>query len=159
MLRVSKLADYGTVIMAYLARFPGQPKSASEVAQDTHVPLPMTSKILKQLAQQQLLQSHRGVQGGYSLALTSENISLADIIRALEGDIALTECSQALSQCALELYCTMRSNWSMLNQTLQQLLGNISLALLTDTQLTQQKLTQQLQQILATNTEAEEQES
>lgn len=148
MLRISKVTDYGTVIMAQLARYPARSQTANEIAQRTRIPLPMTSKILKQLTQHRLLLSQRGTQGGYSLALAPEKISLADIVNALDGDIALTECTQSVSQCVLEMGCTMRSNWSLINRILQTVLANISLAVLTDAQLTPQKLSEQLRESL-----------
>ena len=90
MLRVGKLTDYGTVVMTYLAREPKQLHSANEMAAQLGLALPTVSKILKALVQNGLLVSHRGVKGGYSLALAPEAISVAQIIAAIEGPIALT---------------------------------------------------------------------
>src|SRR3569623_983204 len=98
MLRVGKLTDYGTVVMTYLARDARGLHSANEIAAELGLALPTVSKLLKALVQNGLLASHRGVKGGYSLAMAPEDISVARIIAAIEGPIALTECSDAAGE-------------------------------------------------------------
>ena len=91
----------------------------------------MTSKILKSLARVGLLVSHRGVKGGYSLARAPETITVAQIIGALEGPIAITECTEADSDCQVELSCPVRSNWHKINEAVLQALEGITLAEMT----------------------------
>lgn len=128
MLRVGKLTDYGTVVMTYLAREPKQLHSANEMAAELGLALPTVSKILKALVQNGLLVSHRGVKGGYSLALAPEAISVAQIIAAIEGPIALTECSDAAGECEQEPLCSVRTNWQRINRAVRDALERVSLA-------------------------------
>jgi FeS assembly SUF system regulator len=132
LLRISKLADYGTVLMTYMAKHPGEWHTAKNIAAHTHITLPMVSKILKLLAHASLLSSSRGAQGGYSLALEPTQINVVDIIAALDGNIALTDCSSAKNECSLELICTIRNNWRLINQVVYDALKTISLAELAD---------------------------
>lgn len=128
MLRISKLTDYGTVVMAYLANHPNKDHAAKKIAEDTHIALPTVSKLLKLFTRNGLLVAQRGVKGGYSLALPAQKISLAEIISALEGDIALTECGRTKSLCAMEAQCSIRSNWRMISEAIRDTLNKISLA-------------------------------
>lgn len=127
MLRISKLTDYGTVVMAYLATHSGQGHAAKEISESTHIALPTVSKLLKLLAKSGLLVAQRGAKGGYSLAMPAKNISLAQIINSLEGDIALTACSHSNGLCAVEKQCAIRSNWRTISDVLQETLSAISL--------------------------------
>ncbi len=98
MIRLSKLTDYGLVLMSYAARNKGRTvHTARELSLESGLPLPTVSKLLKLLLQAGFLVSHRGTNGGYSLAREPEDISVAEIIAALEGPIALTECSTDIS--------------------------------------------------------------
>jgi FeS assembly SUF system regulator len=128
MLRLSKLTDYGTVVMTALAQEPDRRRNAAELAANTHLSAPTVSKILKTLAQENLLTSSRGVNGGYRLARAPEDISMADIIAAMEGPIALTECADLDSQCVLEPLCSVRTNWQRINLVVRNALRDISLA-------------------------------
>lgn len=127
MINISKLADYSTVIMAYLARA-GNAQNARDIAQATHIALPTVSKILKILAKAQLLESHRGAKGGYDLARPAEKISLAEIINALDGGIGLTECSRAAGLCAVEQACGIRHSWRNIGLIVRELLEQVTLA-------------------------------
>ncbi len=127
MLRISKLTDYGTVVMAYLASHAEQGHAAKEISEQTHIALPTVSKLLKLLARHNLLVAQRGAKGGYSLAVSPEAISLAQIIHALEGDIALTACSHSKGQCAMETQCAVRSSWRTISEVLRETLNDISL--------------------------------
>jgi FeS assembly SUF system regulator len=129
MIRITRLTDYGIVL---LSRFAGETEeavfSARELADQTGIPLPTVSKILKTLAREGLLLSHRGTQGGYSLARTAAEISVADIISALEGPIALTECAgEADGLCEIELTCPVRSNWQRITSAIRDALDSIPL--------------------------------
>ncbi len=128
MLRLSKLTDYAMVIMAYLANHPGQANNAKHIAEKTGISLPTASKLLKRLAQQQLLLTRRGIKGGYQLALPAADISLAEIIQRLEGPIALTECSHTNRPCTVEKHCLIRDNWRRISTLIQDTLINISVA-------------------------------
>src|SRR3569832_2363707 len=128
MLRVGKLTDYGTVVMTYLARDARGLHSANEIAAELGLALPTVSKLLKALVQNGLLASHRGVKGGYSLAMAPEDISVARIIAAIEGPIALTECSDAAGECEQEPQCSVRTNWQRINRAVHDALVLVSLA-------------------------------
>lgn len=128
MLRVSKLTDYGHVVMAHMARQPQQIHTAVEIARAVHIALPTVSKLLKLLARAGLLISLRGAKGGYRLALEPERISVARIIAALEGPIAMTECSGSASVCIQEPSCAIRDNWQAINRAVLEALEGVSLA-------------------------------
>src|SRR5215831_15995615 len=94
MIRITRLTDYGIVLLTHFARHPERlTRNAPELAAAAHLPLPTVSKILKILAREGLLVPHRGAKGGFSLAKPATDITVAEIISALEGPIALTECS------------------------------------------------------------------
>ncbi len=132
MLRVTKLADYGIVIMTYLASHNGLKANARDIACEVHLPVPVVSKILKLLARHGLLESHRGIKGGYDLSRNPEDISIAQIIRALDGPIAVTECTDAIQGlCGLETGCPVSANWHRINQAIYQALETITLAEMT----------------------------
>lgn len=128
MLKISKLTDYGTVVMAYLANNPERIHSATEVASNTHVNLPTVSKILKTLAANDLVASSRGAKGGYRVARHPAEISVADIIVAMEGEIALTNCAKADGGCEQEPNCSIASNWQRINKTVLEALTTLSLS-------------------------------
>lgn len=134
MLKISRLADYGSSVMRYLAYFSyfaDQSKSAVEVAEGTHLALPTVRKILKLLLNSGLLVSLRGKEGGYRLSRDIKNISLADIIEAIDGPIALTECSASSNQekhpCGQTPVCTMRKDWQWINFLIKDALSKQSL--------------------------------
>ena len=128
MLKISKLTDYATGILSHMARSTEQSYTARDLMLQTHINLPTVMKLLKQLTKAQLLVSHRGSNGGYSLAKAPSAIPLIEIIEAIEGQIALTECSLKASQCSLELLCNTRDNWQTISQLLQVALQQITLA-------------------------------
>jgi FeS assembly SUF system regulator len=128
MIRITKQTDYGIVLLTHLATDPERQYNAPDLAAEAHLPLPMVSKILKLLAREGLLASHRGVKGGYSLARQPEAISMAEIIAALEGPIALTECISVEGDCSHEPLCPVRSNWRRINQAVRTALAGITLA-------------------------------
>lgn len=128
MLRLSKLTDYGTVLMTTLAQRSDQPYSASELAEISHIAAPTVSKLLKQLAQAGLVESQRGSKGGYRLARSANDIDMAEVIAALEGPIALTECAGQDSQCGIGHTCGVRGNWQVINFAIRNALEGVSLA-------------------------------
>lgn len=127
MLRISKLADYGTMVMAFFARQSIVRANAREIAAEIHLSVPTVSKLLKSLAHANLLTSHRGTHGGYQLARSADKISIAEIIHALEDNVGLTECSHANHHCALSTGCVTRDNWQTLNRAIQSALESVSL--------------------------------
>lgn len=129
MFRISKLTDYSTLVLGTLAKEPGTLLAANSIVQKTHLPLPTVSKILKLLTKAGFLQSVRGTHGGYQLRLTPEQISLAEVVQALEGPWAVTECShRERHTCQIEDACQVRSQWQMVSDLLFSALSNISLA-------------------------------
>ena len=128
MLRVSKLTDYATVVMTVLAVAPARVHSAQELADAARLELPTVSKLLKQLAHAGLVDSFRGVNGGYKLARAPERITIAAIVEAMEGPIGMTECSAHSGLCGHEPHCGVRVNWQRINQAIAQALGSVSLA-------------------------------
>lgn len=128
MLRISKLADYGIVVMAYFANSPEACHNAKAIAQKTRLQPPTVSKILKKLAKKGLVISQRGKSGGYRLAASAEQISLADIIQAMDGEIGLTACTHGVGLCQVEAGCTIQHNWMLISQSISAGLQAIRLA-------------------------------
>lgn len=128
MIRITKQTDYGIVLLTHLASQPDRQVNAPELSAETQLPLPMVSKILKVLVREGLLLSHRGVKGGYSLGRHPGEITMAEIIAALEGPIAITECVDVSSDCSHEQLCSVRSNWQRINAAVRGALEGITLA-------------------------------
>jgi FeS assembly SUF system regulator len=131
MLRMSKLADYGTVVMTAMARAPDHVHSAANVADLTGLALPTVSKVLKTLARERLLASVRGAKGGYVFARNPREISIAQIISAMEGPIGMTECGSAPGLCLQESGCAVRANWQRINHMVLQALDRITVEQMT----------------------------
>jgi FeS assembly SUF system regulator len=132
MIRMTKQADYGIVLMTHMAGEPDRQFTAGELAEETRLPAPTVSKILKMLARQHLLSSHRGVKGGYSLARETAAITMAQIISALDGPIAITECiDDSPGECSQEPSCSVRGNWQRINDAIRLALESITLAEMT----------------------------
>jgi FeS assembly SUF system regulator len=128
MIRLTKLADYGVMLMSHIAAAPEALHSASSLSRAAAVAIPTVSKILKQLARKGLLESHRGASGGYMLAKAPSAISVAEVIAALEGPIAVTECTdESHSDCAVESSCRVRTNWQKINDAVRGALEQITL--------------------------------
>lgn len=128
MLRISRLTDYGTVVLAHLARDDAALASAAEVASATGIALPTVSKLLKSLAKAEIVTSTRGPHGGYQLARDAHSISAADVIDALDGPVSITECSAHDSQCDFESHCHVGNAWQRINVAIRRALDEISLA-------------------------------
>ncbi|WHZ18588.1 MAG: Iron-sulfur cluster regulator IscR [Rhodanobacteraceae bacterium] len=128
MIRVSRLADYASVVMACLARHPDEVLPAAQVGEETRLEAPTVSKLLKQLARAGLVESFRGATGGYRLAKSAQDISLAEIIEALDGPIGLTECSVGHAGCERRAYCAVAHDWQGVGAAIDNALRGVSLA-------------------------------
>ena len=128
MLRLSKMTDYGTVLLAHMAQRPAAVHTAPELAEATHLNSPTVSKLLKLLTKSGLLASQRGARGGYVLARAPGAISAADIIDAIEGGMGITECAGDHSSCAIEAHCDVGSAWQRINLAIHDALKSVSLA-------------------------------
>jgi len=127
MLRISKLTDYGTVLLAHLACNPDAVCSAADIAARTGIALPTASKLLKSLGRNGLVTSTRGPNGGYRLARDPAAISAAEIIDALEGPVSITECSASDSHCDIEDGCSVGGAWQRINVAIRNALQEVSL--------------------------------
>lgn len=126
-MRLSNLADYAVVTMAAAARHCGGARtSAAELAAETGLPAPTVQKLVSKLSAAGLLRSVRGAHGGLQLARPAAAITLADIIEAIEGPIALTTCVEG-HDCAVDHNCTVRPHWPVVNQALRGALANVPL--------------------------------
>ena len=128
MLRVTKLTDYATVVLTVLAARPGDVLSAAELAETAGLEAPTVSKLLKPLAQAGLVTSLRGVHGGYRLSRDATEVSLIQIVEAMEGPLAMTECSLDHGDCGLSPQCGVRANWRRINDVVADALRGILLA-------------------------------
>jgi FeS assembly SUF system regulator len=128
MLRISRLTDYATVILAALAGEPGRVQTAAALAESTHIAAPTVCKLLKQLQRAGLVLSTRGLHGGYQLARPASQISAAAILDALEGPVALTDCSAGHGNCEIEDSCRVGRVWQRLNLAIRRSLYDVSLA-------------------------------
>jgi len=128
MLRMSKLTDYGTMVLAQLSVSDHGWTTAGQIAGTTHLAQPTVSKLLKSLVHAGLVVSTRGVQGGYALARPAATISAAEILDALEGPVAITECSSSTGGCELESFCRVGTAWQRINHSIHRALEGVSLA-------------------------------
>ena len=128
MLRVTKLTDYATVVLTVLAARPGDVLSAADLAEIAGLETPTVSKLLKPLAQAGLVSSQRGVHGGYRLNRAAHEITLVEIVEAMEGPLAMTEFSQHDSQCGIAKQCGVRANWRLINDVVADALRGVTLA-------------------------------
>ena len=133
MLRLSRMADYGIVLLVqFVQDESGSARSAAELAEATGISVPTVSKCLKVLAKAGILESQRGVKGGYLLARPATKVSLAEAIRALDGPISLTVCCQrdedAECKCELQEGCIVKVNWRKINSALEQALASVPLS-------------------------------
>lgn len=132
MFRLSRMTDYGIVLMTELAEQAGAgddaPRNARDVADGTQVPHPVASKLLKALAREGLLTSQRGSKGGYALARAPERITVAEMIAALEGPFGLTECTVHPGACSQESSCHVRQPWQRINRVVHEALAGVTLA-------------------------------
>jgi FeS assembly SUF system regulator len=129
-MRLTHLADYAVVLMTAAARREaGSRLSATDLAQDTGVPLPTAQKLMQQLAAHGLLVGQRGAGGGYALARAVEQISLADIVEAVEGPIVLTMCADGVNhECVLDAHCKVKPHMSVVGDAIRSSLSAVTLA-------------------------------
>jgi FeS assembly SUF system regulator len=132
MLRISRIADYGVVLGTRLATLPlTDVRSVRDLARETGIPQPTVSKILKLLARGGVVDSERGAHGGYRLAKRAEDVTIAEVITALEGPIGVTECGAGEEDdalCEFSSHCGVRGNWQRINEAIAQALSAITLA-------------------------------
>lgn len=127
MLRIGKLTDYALLIMSQMAKEPDSVLSATSLAEALHLTTPTVSKVLKMLSDADLVSSVRGAVGGYHLARAAHKVTVADIISAMEGELAMTECCESTNLCAINTMCTMRENWRKINQMIHSLLNKFTI--------------------------------
>ena len=128
MLRISKMTDYAIMVMVELHASKGQVISAVALSEQSGLELPTVSKVLKLLVKAGLVKSYRGASGGYSMEREAMNISVAEIIAAIEGPIAMTECSVEEGLCAQEAICSLRGNWQRISVAIAKAMAGVSLA-------------------------------
>lgn len=129
MIRVSRMADYGLVVLSQLARQSERHVTAAEIAASTQLPQPTVSKLLKQFAHIGILVSHRGAKGGYSMERAPDRITVAEIISAVDGPIALADCLDGSEgTCSIENCCPIRAPWQNVSDAIEQALASVSLA-------------------------------
>jgi len=128
MLRISRLTDYATVLLATLAGEPERVQTATALAEQTHIAAPTVSKLLKQLQRAGLVTSTRGLHGGYQLARPASQISAAAILDALEGPVAITDCAAGHGNCEIEAGCRVSRVWQRVNLAMRRALYDVSLA-------------------------------
>lgn len=129
MIRISKIADYSVLILSHMAQHQEATQfTARGLSEATKLPLPMVSKILKELAKANLLISQRGSHGGYRLARTPEKIKITQILEAVDGPFGLTQCTSCPGSCTMEHCCGIRANWSKVSATIFSSLMKVSLA-------------------------------
>lgn len=127
MLRIGKLTDYALLIMSQMARHPDAVMSTTMLAELLHLTTPTVSKVLKMLSDAGLVSSIRGADGGYHLARAAHTITVADIIAAMEGELALTECCESRSLCSIDSICTLKENWLKINKMVHALLAQFTI--------------------------------
>lgn len=129
MLKLGRMIDYGVVILSQMAHHRDDLITAPDLAEATGLPSPTVSKILKSLAHSDLVTSHRGVHGGYTLSRAPEAISVAAILEALEGPVALTACVEGSEDhCNVASLCPIRGGWEKVNDAIRAALQAVSLA-------------------------------
>src|SRR5687767_4887706 len=128
MLRLSRLTDYATVILAALAEDPARVQTATALAETTRIGAPTVSKLLKQLHRAGIVVSTRGLRGGYRLTRPPAQISAAAILDALEGPLALTDCAAGQGHCEIEQTCRVGRAWQKVNLAIRRALYEVTLA-------------------------------
>ena len=130
-MRLSSLADYAVVMMSAAARHCGAScrLNATQLAEETGLPLPTVQKLVSKLSSAGLLESARGTGGGFRLARPAAAITLADIVEAVEGPIALTACVDGgKHDCCVEETCRVKPHWNVVNGAVKGALAGVSLA-------------------------------
>jgi FeS assembly SUF system regulator len=125
--KINKLTDYAAIVALSLSDYPRVSCSAAEVSQRTGIAYPTVSKVLKLLLESGLVTSHRGVRGGYVLARSLDQISLAQLVEAIEGGLSVTSCCTDTGECMRVESCGTKNNWQLVNRSLNVLFQSISL--------------------------------
>ncbi|MFO0728416.1 MAG: SUF system Fe-S cluster assembly regulator [Myxococcota bacterium] len=131
MFRLSKLTDYAIVLLSHFAhhREDHGPLTARALSQSTDIPLPTVTKLLKSLCKAELLASQRGVQGGYRLLRPAKQITVLEVITAIDGPVELTDCAgDTPKRCDIEARCPSRSNWRRINDAVRVSLESLTIA-------------------------------
>ena len=132
MFKVNKLTDYATVVLIEIARA-DTVRSTQRIAERTGIPLPTVAKLMKNLNRAGLVASTRGAGGGYALGRPPKEISVADVIQAVEGPIALTACADTSDeQCSIEALCPVQGKWNRVNTAVRSALAEVTLADMVD---------------------------
>jgi FeS assembly SUF system regulator len=128
-MRLSRLTDYGILLMAHFAKMGKASYTARELSLCSGIPLPTVSKVLKSLTRKELIFSQRGAKGGYSLARSPESISVADVVAAIEGPVAITQCAEkGAARCELEASCLAKAPLNNVNNMIVQAMSRMTLA-------------------------------
>ena len=128
MFKINRLTDYAAAILLSLSDYPSVSSSAAEVSQRTGIAYPTVSKVLKLLLDSQLVISHRGVRGGYVLARSIKDVSLAQLVEAIEGGVNVTSCCVDNGECVRAESCGTKNNWRLVNRSLVMLFESVSLS-------------------------------
>lgn len=127
MLRIGKLTDYAMLILSEMAKNPESLISATALAEVLTLSTPTVSKVLKILAEANLVTSVRGAVGGYKLSRAAADISVVEVIEAMEGNLAMTECCESANLCSLGTMCNMQDNWLKINLLIKSILARFSI--------------------------------
>ena len=127
MIILSKLADYGVIVATHLATHADRQATAAAVAVATRLPQATVAKLLKALAHAGLVVATRGAAGGYRLARAAAEISVAEVVAAIDGDIGMTQCSVHVDDCERTTYCPTRPHWAAINRAVGTALAAVTL--------------------------------
>ncbi len=128
MLKIGKMADYALVLTHQLVKSVEPLSTTEDLTSASQLPLATVRKLLKNLVDANIVTSYRGINGGYKLSKAPQNITVADVIAAIEGPITLTECTQHQSDCGLASNCDLKENWGYINKIVASLFSHITLA-------------------------------
>lgn len=129
MIKLSRLADYAVVLLTQMGYEAKAVHNALDLADKTGLPVPTVSKVLANLARSHVLTSVRGAKGGYRLAAAPERITVAQVIAAIDGPIALTQCVDRTADiCVVETLCPSRAGWHKINQAVERALSDVTVA-------------------------------
>lgn len=133
MIKLTKLADYAVILMCQMSHSDGR-VSAQDLATSTGIPVPTVSKILNMLSRGGLLQSHRGLKGGFALTRVADDIAVSEIIEVMDGPIALTLCTESASacDCGFDDVCSLRPRWQVINSAVKSALDDVKLSVLAE---------------------------
>jgi len=132
MLRLSKKADYALIALRHLAMRNAEGAcSAADIAETYGISAPLMAKVLQKLARSGLLEARHGAAGGYTLARDPGEITALDAIKAIDGPLSITSCVTSRGQCEQTARCTVREPLQRVNETILQMLGNVTILQMT----------------------------